>query len=320
MSEATVNAGGATEARDPRDLAGDGPARRGRAARTPGAGPHRHRHPGRRRRPADGAARLARRGVRARARAERRLSRSGRARSWSARPTSRTSGSSLGSTATVRPAVDEQPGVRLEVVGTYAPRDDRVVAGPAAGRHLERLRGPDPSAAHDAWLTTEETFVDGPILPERPRRPVPWCARGTTGVDEVLALGDQVREMSDDVRAAGRDLHVLTDLDAVTDDVRAQTGQAHRTVPLLMAPMAVLTLFVLWLVLARRDRAAARGGRRRPAPRPRAGRSGRPAAGRAAPRPPGGRRAGCRRRAARRVRWPGHCCPVRRRSRRVPGS
>ena len=32
--------------------------------------------------------------------------------------------------------------------------------------------------------------------------------------------------------------------------MRAQTRQAHRTVPLLMAPMAVLTLFVLWLVLA----------------------------------------------------------------------
>ena len=26
-------------------------------------------------------------------------------------------------------------------------------------------QGTDPSAAHDAWLTTEETFVDGPILP-----------------------------------------------------------------------------------------------------------------------------------------------------------
>ena len=55
--------------------------------------------------------------------------------------------------------------------------------------------------------------------------------------------------MSADVTGRGRDLHVLTDLDDVTDEVRAQTRQAHRTVPLLMAPMAVLTLFVLWLVL-----------------------------------------------------------------------
>ena len=52
-----------------------------------------------------------------------------------------------------------------------------------------------------------------------------------------------------DVTGQGRDLHVLTHLDEVTEDVRAQTRQAHRTVPLLMAPMAVLTLFVLWLVL-----------------------------------------------------------------------
>ena len=53
-----------------------------------------------------------------------------------------------------------------------------------------------------------------------------------------------------DVRGQGQDLHVQTDLGAVTEDVRAQTRQAHRTVPLLMAPMAVLTVFVLWLVLA----------------------------------------------------------------------
>src|SRR4029077_18181088 len=62
-------------------------------------------------------------------------------------------------------------------------------------------------------------------------------------------LGDRVGQLPRDVRARGQDLHVLTHLGDVTDDVRAQTHQAHRTVPLLLAPMAVLSMFVLWLVL-----------------------------------------------------------------------
>ncbi|MEO5661738.1 MAG: FtsX-like permease family protein, partial [Nocardioides sp.] len=53
-----------------------------------------------------------------------------------------------------------------------------------------------------------------------------------------------------EVRGTGGDLHVDSDLDAVIGAVRGQTRLAHRTVPLLMTPVAVLTLFVLWLVLA----------------------------------------------------------------------
>mgnify|MGYP006173546831 CR=1 FL=1 len=36
----------------------------------------------------------------------------------------------------------------------------------------------------------------------------------------------------------------------LADDVRSQVRQAHRTVPLLVAPMAVLSIYVLWLVLS----------------------------------------------------------------------
>ena len=93
----------------------------------------------------------------------------------------------------------------------------------------------------------------------------------------------------------GADLELRTGVDELTDDVRAQIAQAHRTVPLLLAPMAVLSVFVLWLVLTAATSAAARGGRRRAAPRSRAGRGGRPAAPRAPPRPPG--------RASSRGRW-----------------
>ena len=159
-------------------------------------------------------------------------------------------GLSLGSTAKVRAAVDGQPRVRLEVVGTYAPSDTSWWQGQTLVGISSISHGPDPSAAHDAWLTTEETFLDGSILIGETSQSGAVVRTGTTGVDELLALGDRVREMSHDVGGRGPDLHVLTGLDAVTQDVQAQTRQAHRTVPLLMAPMAVLTVFVLWLVLA----------------------------------------------------------------------
>ena len=120
-SEATVNAGGATEARDPRDLQALVPARRGRTARTTRAGPHRDRHPGRRRRPADRAARLARRRVRAPPRAERQPVPAAPGEILVSEADVENFGLSLGSTPTVAPAVDA-PDVRLEVVGTYAPR------------------------------------------------------------------------------------------------------------------------------------------------------------------------------------------------------
>ena len=156
----------------------------------------------------------------------------------------------LGSTPRVSTAIDGQPRVRLEVVGTYEPTDEAWWQGQKLVGISSISHGTDPSAAHDAWLTTEETFADGPILPGETSQSGAAVPAATTGVDELLTLDDRVDEMSDDVRANGRDLAVLTGLEDVTEDLRAQTRQAHRTVPLLMAPLAVLTVFVLWLVLA----------------------------------------------------------------------
>ena len=158
-------------------------------------------------------------------------------------------GLSLGSTPMVTPGVDG-PDVQLDVVGTYAPRDVPWWQGLALVGISTVSQGPDPTAAHDAWLTTEETFVDGPILPGETSQTGALVPTGTTDVDEVLALGDRLREMTRDVSGGGPDLHVLSHLGDVTDDVRAQTRQAHRTVPLLVAPLAVLMMFGLWLVLA----------------------------------------------------------------------
>ena len=176
----------------------------------------------------------------------------------------------LGSTVTVRPALDEQAGVRLRVVGTYVSRDGSWWQGLTLVGLSRVSRDPDTSAVHDAWLTTEETFVAGPILPGRDLATGALVRTQGTGVDEVLALGDRVRTMSATSGAGARTFRRHRHR-PLTDDVRAQTGQAHRTVPLLMAPMAVLTLFVLWLVLAaateqrRRDVAVARLRGRGPA-------------------------------------------------------
>ena len=220
-------------------------------------------------------------------------------------------GLSLGSTRTVGSAVDAPDGVRLEVVGTYAPRDDEWWQGQTLVGISSVFRGTDPSAAHDAWLTTEETFVDGPILTGETSQAGALVRTGTTGVDEVLALGERVRELAQDVRADGPGpRRPRPDLGAVTDDVRAQTRQAHRTVPLLMAPMAVLTVFVLWLVLA----AATEQRRGEVAVARLRGRGPAGAVGlllvELLPAPPAGRRARGRCSPSSAGRWRGRCCPA----------
>ena len=74
---------------------------------------------------------------------------------------------------------------------------------------------------------------------------------GTTDgdVDSLMALGEGVQEIAGAMDLRGADLELRTGVDELTDDLRAQVAQAHRTVPLLLAPMAVLSVFVLWLVL-----------------------------------------------------------------------
>ena len=247
QSEATVNAGGATEARDPRDLLGMvpddvaarlGPPVLGRTAFvTPVVGDV----------PPTGTL-VWRDGAFTSITILSGSCPDAPAEIMVSEADAENFGLSLGSTPTVAAGVDE-PGVPLEVVGTYEPHDSPWWQGLALVGISMVSQGTDPSAAHDAWLTTEETFVDSPILPGETSQTGAVVPAGTTDVDAVLALGDRLQEMSRDVSGQGRDLRVLTHLDEVTEDVRAQTRQAHRTVPLLMAPMAVLTLFVLWLVL-----------------------------------------------------------------------
>ena len=180
-------------------------------------------------------------------------------------------GLSVGSTRTVDPAAEAPDGVRLEVVGTYAPRDTGWWQGLALVGISSVFAGTDPSATHDTWLTTEATFVEAPLLTGESSQVGALVRTADAEVDGVLRLGDRVAGLARELRTMGQDLRVDSGLDAVTVSVRAQTDQAHRTVPLLMAPMAVLTVYALWLVLAaateqrRREVAVARLRGRGPA-------------------------------------------------------
>jgi hypothetical protein len=158
-------------------------------------------------------------------------------------------GLALGSTMTVGAAVEAEPPAELQVVGTYAPIDDAWWQGQVLVGISGIARGPDPTAVHDAWLTTEETFSGSSVLPGETAQVGAAVRTEQLGVDELLSLGDRLEQVSRQVAGEGPGMHLRTDLDVLTDDVRSQTGQAHRTVPMLMAPMAVLALFVLWLVL-----------------------------------------------------------------------
>lgn len=154
----------------------------------------------------------------------------------------------IGTTLSVAPAEDG-PDVRLDVVGTYAvPDADWWQDLRLVGSSMVADGGTDPSAAHDAWLTAEETFGDAAVLPAEASQ-VAASVPTTTDVDGLLALDAAIDAMSRDVREQGDGARVTSAVGDVADDLRAQTRLGARTVPLLLAPLAVLSVFVLWLVL-----------------------------------------------------------------------
>lgn len=162
-----------------------------------------------------------------------------------------TFGLRLGSVRRVGSSVTGLPDIRLEVVGTYAPLpDDAWWQGQRTVGVSAVVRGLDPSANHDAWLTTESTFTGGSIMAAETSQAGAPVRIDDADVDSVLALGDGARQVADDLDLRGEDLGIRTGLDELADTVRTQVDQAHRTVPLLLAPMGVLSVFVLWLVLS----------------------------------------------------------------------
>lgn len=157
-------------------------------------------------------------------------------------------------------AVDDST-VRLEVVGTYAPDDEGDGAGDGAGDggwwQGERtvgvsavVGGLDPSASHDAWLTVEQTFVDAPQLTSETSQAGAPVLVASADVDEVLELADGVRALTAGLYQRREDVQLRSGIIDLTDTLGEQVAHAHRTVPLLLAPLAVLSVFVLWLVLS----------------------------------------------------------------------
>ena len=68
------------------------------------------------------------------------------------------------------------------------------------------VRGLDPSANHDAWLTTEQTFVEGSIMTGETSQAAAPVRVGDADVDGLLALGVGVEEIADNMDLRGDDL------------------------------------------------------------------------------------------------------------------
>ena len=100
----------------------------------------------------------------------------------------------VGATRGVSTAVDDSV-VELVVVGTFAPpADDAWWQGQRTVGISGIVRGLDPSANHDAWLTVEQTFVDAPILTGETSQAAAPVRTTEADVDSLVALGQGVRE------------------------------------------------------------------------------------------------------------------------------
>lgn len=146
------------------------------------------------------------------------------------------------------------PSVPLTVTGVYEQQHDDYWFG----LNLTGLSGavdstPPPHVQHDIWLTERGTFdpIEMPPLPNQASTVGYPLDPDAVGVDEVLALGTEIEQLSDDARRddAGVSVAVYSGIPDIADDIREQTKQSRVTVPLLMAQLGLLAVVVLWLVL-----------------------------------------------------------------------
>jgi putative ABC transport system permease protein len=155
---------------------------------------------------------------------------------------------------TVRVAGAESGATRLTVTGVY----EQVPGDFWFGLVLTGYSGvTDPVTGvkeHDTWLSPRATF-DSPDLPELPGASssvdLPLDS-DNIGVDDVLVLSDDIAGFEAQVRHDARtqvEIHVVTGLPDIAQDIRVQTDQSRVTVPLLMAQLGLLAVVVLWLVL-----------------------------------------------------------------------
>lgn len=147
------------------------------------------------------------------------------------------------------------PSVPLVVTGIY----EQQRADFWFGLNLTGLSGavdttPPPHVQHDIWLTERGTFDSSemPPLPNQASTVGYPLDPDAVGVDDVLALGDEIERLADDARrdpANGVSIDVYSGLPDIADEIREQTEQSRVTVPLLMAQLGLLAVVVLWLVL-----------------------------------------------------------------------
>lgn len=147
--------------------------------------------------------------------------------------------------ATVRVAGGESGVARLTVTGVY----EQVPGDYWFGVVLTGYSGvTDPVSGvkgHDVWLSPRATF-DSPELPELPglssSADLPLDS-DNVGVDDVLTLAHDIAGIEAGARHDAHtqaEVHVLSGLPDLAQDIRDQTDQSRVTVPLLMAQLGLL--------------------------------------------------------------------------------
>ncbi len=105
---------------------------------------------------------------------------------------------------------------------------------------LDHLRATTFDAAEAPELPSLTSSVDLPLDSD------------AVGVDDVLSLSDDIADLQAQARHDARtqvEVHVVSGLPDIAQDIRDQTDQSRVTVPLLMAQLGLLAVVVLWLVL-----------------------------------------------------------------------
>lgn len=104
---------------------------------------------------------------------------------------------------------------------------------------------------HDAWLTARDTFSDGDAFPAQVSKADFVLDPERVGVDELHELGAGVEGLAGRTPQPGAPvITVNTALPSLDDNVQEQIDQSRITVPLLVAQLGLLSVVVLWLVLA----------------------------------------------------------------------
>lgn len=104
---------------------------------------------------------------------------------------------------------------------------------------------------HDAWLTARDTFTVGEAFPATVSKADFVLDPERIGVDELHELGPALEGLATRTPQPGVPLVAVdTALPSLDAEVQEQIDQSRITVPLLVAQLGLLSVVVLWLVLA----------------------------------------------------------------------